>query len=73
MGNIYTTTDAARRLGVSQARVRQLIEDGRLKAEKQGRDLLIPQDSLKEFEKNGRKKPGRPAKKHLRKRKSFVS
>jgi excisionase family DNA binding protein len=51
------TTSAARTLGVSTGRVRQLILAGRLKAEKVGREWLILPRSLDAV--RGRK-PGRP-------------
>jgi excisionase family DNA binding protein len=37
----YTTSEAATELGVTAARVRQLVLNGTLSAEKVGRDLLI--------------------------------
>lgn len=45
-----TTREAAKQLGVSTRRVRQYIEDGRLKAKKAGRDYLISSRSLATFE-----------------------
>jgi|SRR5262249_25854703 len=42
----YTTTEAAKALGVSSARVRQLILKGDITAEKVGRDLLIPPEAV---------------------------
>lgn len=50
-------------LGVSQARVRKLIKDGRLSAEKRGRDLLIQEIDIQWFMIHGRKNVGRPAEK----------
>ena len=44
-----TTEQAARELGVSTRRVRQYIEEGRLKAKKAGRDYLISSRSLAAF------------------------
>lgn len=41
-----TTKDAAAALGVSTARVRQMVLDGELKAEKFGRDLAIPAEAV---------------------------
>ena len=52
-----TTTDAARRLGVSQRRVQALIGAGRLPAERYGRDWLIRVDALAAVRD---RKPGRP-------------
>jgi excisionase family DNA binding protein len=37
----YTTSEVAAELGITPARVRQLVLDGTLPAEKVGRDLLI--------------------------------
>ena len=42
----FTTAEAAARLGVTVGRVRQLVLDGTLKAEKFGRDLVITADAL---------------------------
>jgi excisionase family DNA binding protein len=55
-----TTEEAAARLHVTPARVRQLVLDGLLPAEKFGRDLSIKASDLKLVEK--RRKPGRPRK-----------
>jgi excisionase family DNA binding protein len=61
MDNIFTTDEAAKFLSVSQARVRKLIKDGRLPAEKHGRDHLIQETDLQKFATYGRKNIGRPA------------
>lgn len=66
MGKLFTTESAASYLGVTPARVRQLILEERLSSEKYGRDHLISEDALRQYEKNGRKKVGRPRKKDLR-------
>lgn len=58
MGDFLTTKDAARALGVTPARVRQLIAAGRLPAEKHGRDWLIDPDALDQV--SDRRGPGRP-------------
>lgn len=42
----YTTAEAATALGVTVGRVRQLVLDGTLKAEKFGRDLSITAEAL---------------------------
>lgn len=55
----HTTTSAAEALGVSKRRVRQLIELGRLKATKHGRDWLIDGASVEELRGQDRK-AGRP-------------
>lgn len=47
MSATLTTKAAAERLGVSPARVRQLVLSGELPAEKFGRDLMIKEDDLK--------------------------
>lgn len=53
-----TTEQAARELGVSTRRVRQYIEEGRLKAKKIGRDYIINSRSLAAFKPLP---PGRPS------------
>lgn len=42
----FTTKEAAAELGVTAARVRQMVVSGRLKAEKFGRDLVILESDL---------------------------
>jgi len=59
MNKGLTSTEAADRLGISPARVRRLVLDGRLKAEKFGRDLVIYETDVEAFE---RLKGGRPPK-----------
>ncbi len=54
-----TTTEAAEQLGISPARVRRLVLDGRLPAEKFGRDLVIKESDVEAFQ---RLKGGRPPK-----------
>ena len=54
---LITTTEAAARLGVNQSRVRQLILDKRLPAQKFGRDWMIEE---KDLEKVSERKVGRP-------------
>ena len=61
--SLVTTKEAARNLGVTSARVRQLIKDGRLTAEKRGRDHLIEDEEVERFRRQGRRsgpKGGRP-------------
>jgi excisionase family DNA binding protein len=53
-----TTAQAARELGVSPSRVRQLVLAGRLRATKLGRDLLIDPRDLDAVRD---RRPGRPA------------
>lgn len=59
MTRLLTTAEAAARLGVSVPRVRQLVLENRLPAQKLGRDLFIDERDLKLVE--GRK-VGRPRK-----------
>jgi excisionase family DNA binding protein len=47
MSATLTTKEAAEKLGVSPARVRQLVLAGSLPAEKFGRDLMIKEADLK--------------------------
>jgi len=62
MSKLLTTEDAAKFLGVSTSRVRQLILEERLESVKYGRDHLIRKSELERFAKSGKKKPGRPRK-----------
>lgn len=57
---LLTTKEAAGKLGVTQTRVQQLILEGRLPAQKMGRDNFIKEVDLKLV---ADRKPGRPAKK----------
>ncbi|HEX8774893.1 MAG TPA: helix-turn-helix domain-containing protein [Pyrinomonadaceae bacterium] len=57
--NLLTTKEAASRLDVTVRRVHQFIEEGRLPAEKMGRDYFIQEGDLKLVED---RKPGRPPK-----------
>jgi excisionase family DNA binding protein len=43
---LYTTTEAAEMLAVTPARVRQMVLDGTIQAEKKGRDLLITKSQI---------------------------
>lgn len=54
---LITTAQAAERLGISPQRVFQLIQDGRLPAQKVGHSYVIDAVVLKRVK---RKKPGRP-------------
>lgn len=58
--SLITTGEAAERLGVTIRRIQALITDGRLPAQKIGRDYLIKEDDLKLVED---RKPGRPSNK----------
>ncbi len=58
----YLTTDvAAKYLGVTPQRVRQLIVSEKITATKYGRDYVLDSESVKSY-KDGRRKPGRPKK-----------
>lgn len=59
MKDMLTTREVAERLGVSQARVRALIQSGRLPSQQFGRDHLINESDLRLVED---RKPGRPPK-----------
>lgn len=52
-----TTKDAADKLGVSDIRIRQFIDEGRLVAQKFGPMWMVSAESVKGFERQG---PGRP-------------
>jgi excisionase family DNA binding protein len=56
---LLTTKEVAERLGVSVRRVHALIQDGRLPAQKFGRDYQIDEKDLKLVQ---NRKPGRPRK-----------
>jgi len=61
--SLMTTKEAAQILGVTPVRVRQLIKDRRLVAEKRGRDHLLEDREVDRFKRNGRlsgPKGGRP-------------
>lgn len=57
---LLTTQETATRLGVSRPRVYQLIAEGKLSAEKIGRDYLVEESSLENVKTYG--KSGRPPK-----------
>ena len=54
---VLTTPEVAARLGVTVARVQQLIWGGRLPAEKIGRDYVVREEDLARV---ADRKPGRP-------------
>lgn len=56
---MFTTRDAATRLGVTPEHVARLCKQGRIAARRFGRDYLISEDSLVVFEQR-RRPPGRP-------------
>ena len=51
--SLVTTKEAAQILGVTPVRVRQLMRDGRLVAEKRGRDHLLEDREVRRFMGNG--------------------
>lgn len=57
--SLLTTNEVAGRLGVTMKRVQAMIRDGRLPAEKLGRDYVIKEQDLKLV---ADRKPGRPPK-----------
>ncbi len=59
MDNLYTTDSAAKYLGVTPSRVRQLITDKRIQSEKYGRDHLIAKEDLVQYKISGKKRAGR--------------
>jgi excisionase family DNA binding protein len=58
---VLTTKEASEILGISMQRVRDLIHDDQIEAEKIGRDWIIKTEDLEKFQEN-RRGPGRPAK-----------
>jgi excisionase family DNA binding protein len=56
---LLTTKEVAERLGVTQSRVRALIQSGRLPSQQYGRDHLIKESDLQLVQD---RKPGRPPK-----------
>ncbi len=61
MKDYLTTIEAAKRLNVDPSRIRRMILDGVIIAEKFGRDNVISEVEMKRIEKLDRK-PGRPKK-----------
>ncbi len=61
MKSYLTTKQTGERLGITPDRVRQLISEGTIKAEKFGRDNFILESEVQRLEKTDRK-PGRPPK-----------
>lgn len=53
-----TTKETAQKLGVSTGRIRQMVMNGQLPAEKFGRDLMIKEIDIKAVE---NRKTGRPS------------
>ena len=48
---LYTTSEAAEELGVTSARVRQMVLKGELAADKFGRDLMIGAEAVAQAKK----------------------
>ncbi len=61
MKGYLTTKETAERLNVVPSRIRRMILDGVIKAEKVGRDNFILESEVKRLE-NIERKPGRPMK-----------
>jgi excisionase family DNA binding protein len=61
MKGYLTTKQTAERLGITPARVRRLILDGVIKANKVGRDNFVSESEVKRLE-SANRKPGRPPK-----------
>jgi excisionase family DNA binding protein len=57
---MLSTLEAAEKLGISSIRIRQLIQDGKIKAKKLGRDYVIEESELENVKIYG--KAGRPVK-----------
>jgi excisionase family DNA binding protein len=57
---LLTTSETAQKLGVSERRVRQLINEGKLKAHKLGRDYAVEESAIESVKTYG--KAGRPPK-----------
>ena len=58
--NLVTTKEAAQILGVTPVRLRQLIKEKRLVAEKHGRDHLLQAREVERFKRHGRRNGRRP-------------
>lgn len=63
MKEFLTTQEAAEELGVTDSRVRQLIIDGKLQAQKFGRSHMIRRSDLKNVEIGNRGRPPKDKKK----------
>lgn len=63
--DLYTTSEAAAELGVTSARVRQMILKGELAAQKFGRDLMITAKAVAEAKKRKTSPGPSPASKEV--------
>lgn len=59
MSQTFTTKEAAEKLGITPARVRQLVLAGQLPAEKFGRDLVIHESDLESVKDRPIGRPGK--------------
>ncbi len=59
MSEYFTTEDAAKYLGVTPSRVRQLIIEKKIESLKVGRDHLIREAALTYYAEHGKRTPGR--------------
>ncbi len=62
--DLLSTNEVAEKLGVTSIRIRAMIRNGNLPAQKIGRDYVVKESDLK-FVKD--RKPGRPAKEKSKK------
>jgi excisionase family DNA binding protein len=62
---LITTNSAAKILGVTPVRVRQLIQQGQLASVKHGRDHLLEEEIVHRFNREGRRPGGRPHTEYL--------
>lgn len=72
IASMLTTIDAAKKIGVTDARIRQIIADGRLKADKFGGSFVIAEKDLAKYKPNKRgPKPKSRKNKGLRNAKKY--
>lgn len=51
---LFSVLEAARQLGVTAGRVRQLVLEGRIRAQRLGRDLIIPDSEIRRYQRERR-------------------
>jgi excisionase family DNA binding protein len=68
MPKFYTTKEAATELGVTPGRIRQMVVDGDLRAEKFGRDLMISTEQIEAARKRKTTPGPKPRKKAAKKK-----